>query len=116
MKGLNELEEKINGILNDPEELRKISELARSLMQGQPEPEQTAQREPEADPMLRKLISGLGALRGEVHGGAAMLHAISPYLDEKRSRKLERAIRMSEMARLAGTVLREYGGESFGDK
>ena len=114
---MNELEEKVNGILSNPEEMRRISELARSLMGAQEQENTAADTGPDGpDPLHQKLLSRLGAARGTDSGNAAKLHNLSRCLDSKRAGKLERAIRMSEMARIAGAVLREYGGEADGDK
>ena len=118
---MSEFEERINSLLNNPEELSRLSNMARSLMEGglfSGGQEQSSQSAPAAgpDPMLQKLMSGIAGLGGEKNSNTAMLKAISPYLDEKRGRKLERAIRMAQMAQVARSVLREYGGDGLGDQ
>ena len=120
---MSEFEERINSLLNNPEELSRLSNMARSLMEGglfsggQEQSSRSSQSAPAGpDPMLQKLMSGIAGLGGEKNSNTAMLKAISPYLDEKRGRKLERAIRMAQMARVARSVLREYGGDGLGDQ
>lgn len=119
---MGELEERISSLLKDPQELSRLTDMARSLMEGglfsggQEESGAGDGPTAEPDPMIGKLMSGLAGLGGEKNPHTAMLRAISPYLDEKRGRKLERAIRMAQMAKVARSVLREYGGDGHGDQ
>ena len=103
---MGELEDKISSVLSDPEQLKQISGLAQSLM-GSMGLNQTDS--PQEEPSLQKLMGSFLKPELQGSGGAAMLKAICPYLDEKRGRKLERAIRMSEMAKLACNFMKEQG-------
>ena len=60
--------------------------------------------------MLGKLMGG----GGKQSKSEALLQAMRPYLRPTRQEKLEKAIRISRLLRLAGTVMKEYGGESLG--
>jgi len=104
---MSELEDKINSVLGDPEQLKQITGLAQSLMgsMGISQPDKPK----ETESMLTKLMGSFGGAELQNSGGTAMLRAICPYLDEKRGRKLERAIRMSEMAKLARNFMKEQG-------
>lgn len=123
------LEAKIGAILSDPQQMEKISSLAMQLMGsgGQENGEQAS--EPPASPAAGGALSalgqisegGLGAMLGKLMGGGgkqskseALLLAMRPYLRQSRQEKLEKALRISRMLRLAGTVMKEYGGESGG--
>ncbi len=115
---MSELEERINSLLKNPEELSRLTDMARSIMEGgafSGTEESGAHGAAAPDPMLQKLMSGLAGM-GKPSSGEAMLHAISPYLEEKRGQKLERAIRMAQMLRAARTVMKEYGEDGYGNQ
>jgi len=110
---VGELEDRISGILNDPAQMAEIGRLARSLMGGEGEapPPAAAEGPGELDPAL------LGRLSGLLKGGAvpgreqALLEAMKPWLSEKRRGKLERAMKLAGMARIARLALGEGGAE-----
>ena len=111
---MSELEDRINSVLNDPEQLARISAIAQSLMGGAPQPEAADVRRAEApDPAslgngmkdlpgldlasLSKLLRGGGAKSPRL----AALEALAPGLDERRGAKLKRAIAAARMLRAA---------------
>lgn len=115
---MSELEDRIQSVLNDPDQMQQILGMARSLMGGGPEPEPP--KEPggfslpelmggggEAG-LMKKLASLLGG------GGAgreqALLEAMKPWLSESRSRRMDRALKLGHMARAASLALGEWGG------
>ena len=116
---MNEFEEKLNAILGDPAEMERITRLASELMGGgdlsapsaQPRLEDTVP--PIADgELLRKITKLLGS--GGVTGTdkTPLLQAMAPYLKPARQAKLQKALRMAKMAKLARAALEEYGGEN----
>lgn len=106
---MSELEDKISGILNDPAQMKYIASMAKSLMGGAAQ-ESPPPREKTEDNLLQSIMGGMSKLTAGSEK-TAMLRAICPMLDEKRGRKLEKAIRMSEIAGLARNFLKEQGGE-----
>ena len=108
---MSELEDKINDLLSNPEEMGRLAKLASQLMDGGlgggPAPAgEGVPAEPELSAMVAKVMGGLSG--GKKLGLAA---ALGPYLSAGRRQRLERALRVSQMARLAGTVFSEFGGE-----
>lgn len=98
---MGDWEERIAGILNDPEQMAQIQEMARSLMG-----EGAASAQPEAEG------GGAGMLSGLLQGGGSspareLLQAMKPYLSEKRQGKLERALRIARVLKLAGFALKD---------
>lgn len=113
---ISEFEDKISSLLGNPEELSKLTSMAKSLMEGglfpawsDTELEAKQQDEGESDPMLQRIFSGLMGQPAEV-SSASKLSAIAPLLDDEHGKKLKRAIKMAKMAKLAKTVMRDYGG------
>ena len=100
---MSDLEEQLNSILGDPEQMSRIAEMAKTLMGG----EQTASAAAEA-PHSGGLV---GLARSAAGGGrsnaAGLLEAMKPWLSEKRRAKLDRALKISRMAKLAEIAMAE---------
>ena len=103
---MNELEEQINRVLNDPEQLEQITRLARSFMGGEGVQTSEPSTMPDAETLSR--------LRGLLDTGGgrerALIEAMKPYLSEKRRVKLDKAMRIARLAGLAGRALGEGSG------
>ena len=107
---MEQMEDKINAILNNPELMEQIMSMAKSLGQSAPQPEKAPQTEmPSFDPaILTKLTSLAG--QGQVDGNQrALLTALHPYLSSRKISKLERAMRAAKMARMASSFLGQGG-------
>lgn len=111
---MGELEDRLSSILNDPEQMRRISSLAQTLMGGG---ETSAPAEKTEGQREGGLFGALGSLPTPPRGGgdkAALLEALKPWLSEKRQRKLTRAMRLAQMARLARLAMGDAGnGEAL---
>ncbi|MCL2342988.1 MAG: hypothetical protein FWC62_03695 [Firmicutes bacterium] len=111
---MSEFEEKLNSILSSPEELEKITKLAQSFMGGDaksPEPPSAAGNLsalgnllPEGVDMasLTRMLGALGS--GQRSESQQLLEAIKPHLKEKRRVKIDRAMQLARMAKLAQTA------------
>lgn len=108
---MSELEDRISSILNSPEEMSRITQMAQSLMGG---------ASPVSPPLsgggtdglaekLRGMFSGGQSAPGAKNDSLALLEAMTPFLGEKRCRKMSRALQITRAARLAGTLLTENG-------
>ncbi len=113
---MGELEDRLNSILSDPEQMRRISSLAQSLMGGgdsEPPTAAAAQASP-ASGGLSGVLASLSPPRQQSGDKAALLEALKPWLSEKRQRKLARAMRIAQMARLARFAMGDMGnGEAL---
>ena len=98
---MNELEEKLNSVLNDPAELERITRLAAELMGGGEAPEAEKQEDGGLAARLKSMLGGGGSDKTE------LLHALSPYLRPERQARLRRALHLAKMARLAAAALAE---------
>jgi len=111
---MGEFEEKLNGILNNPQEMEKIMALARNFMGGGsgPPPPPPPGGAPSGiaggldlngllggiDPgLMQKLVRGLAGGMGS----AALLQSITPHLKDERQGQLKRAITIAQMVRVA---------------
>ena len=105
---MSELEEQINRILSDPGQMEKLSGLA-SLLMGGESGEAAPPPAPSLDPgLLQKLGGALAG--GEAGRETALLEAMRPWLSEKRRHKMDRAMQLAKMARIARLALGQMGG------
>lgn len=115
---MSELEDRINSILSSPEEMNRITQLAQSLMGGSApvpvQPDASEQPDSGMAGMMEKLRGMMGTAQA-VPGGKsdthALLEAMTPFLGEKRRRKMTRALQLARAAKFAGTMFSEEGGE-----
>lgn len=109
-----ELEDMINSVLNDPEQMNMISSLAKNLMGSEAPPEQKSAPglpnglDPKMLGRIQRLMGGMDQKPGE---SEALLRAMQPYLSEKRRLKMDKALKLARLAKLAGFAMEELGGE-----
>ncbi len=102
---MSDWEEQLSSILGDPEQMGRIADLARSLMGGE--------EEPPAAPPSSPDTGALGSLMQSVMGGGGkdraqtLLEAMKPWLSEKRRAKIDRAVKIARMAKLAEMAMGE---------
>ncbi|MBP3539569.1 MAG: hypothetical protein J6J62_06970 [Oscillospiraceae bacterium] len=123
---MSELEDKINGILGDSEQMAKITELARSLMGGAGNEEGGSNHAPGNDndgaagalsefgldaAALGKIGRLMSAGSAQSSNEQALLSAMRPYLTEKRRSKMDRAMKLAKLARIAKLALGETEGD-----
>lgn len=108
---MDQMEDKIGAILNNPQLMGQIMSMAQSLGQSAPPPPPREESPPALnfDPgMLQKLASMAG--QSQIDGNQqALLKALNPYLSHRKVEKLERAMRASKMARMASGFLGQGG-------
>ena len=103
---MSEFDDKLHAILSDPAEMERIARLASELMGGG-----AADAPPKEAAPDGALLQRLGALLGGAGGGdkAALVGALAPYLQPERRARLQKALRLAGVLRLAGKALREEG-------
>ena len=109
---MNELEEKLGAVLNDPQMMQKIMSMAQALGGGkEPAVEANSPSPPPSaiDPKLLKGLSGCLQHNNIDRNQQALLHALSPYLSQNRVSKLERAMRAAKVAGAASAFLNTGG-------
>lgn len=110
---MDNLEEKLGNVLNNPELMQKIMSMAQAMNTQQPEASGSPPQAPIPDidiGMLQK-FSGL-AKQGSIDKEQQnLLRALNPYLSRERLTKLENAMRAAKMAKIAATFLGSQGGK-----
>ena len=120
---MSELEERINSVLGDPSQLEQITRLARSLMGGgennAPQSGGSAPQGNAADIISQLGVDGdsiarisriFSAQSGSAGSSHALLEAMKPYLSDKRRQKVDKALKIARLAKLAGLAMGETEG------
>lgn len=119
---MGELEDKINAVLGDPEQLGRLTQMAQDLMGssdglgdklkglfgGSSSPESCGEDREMLAGMTR-LMQGLS----KKNEHTALLEAMKPYLTEKRRSKMDKAMRIAQMARVAELAFGKGDGDGL---
>lgn len=113
---MGDFEEKLESILNNPQAMSQIMSLAQSLggssAQSAPPPSQPAPSPSseesglQIDPqMLTGLFSLLNQYNGDDDQRVALLNALRPFVKEQRHAKIDKAIQIAKLSRMARMAL-----------
>lgn len=113
---MSNFEDKINAILGNPAEMEKLTRLASQFLGGGREQEAAPPQAEKPDmsglldPDMLSKISRLMSSSGN-SDKTALLRAMGPYMSEERREKLEKAMRFARLAKVAGAMFGEFGGD-----
>ena len=116
---MSELEEKLGGILSNPQIMQQIAAMAQTLGKAPNEQPPSQPRQPISslpDPSLLQGISKMLEASQVDQQQQELLHALSPFLCQSRINKLERAMRAAKMAGLASVLLKPGGSVFLGGR
>lgn len=115
---MDDMEQKINSILGNPQMMSQLMSMAQSLSNSQQDqhPEQSPTQPPKTSSlpsgidlnMIQK-IAGIAQRTGIDRNQQQLLKALTPYLSNERVSKLEKAMRAAKIAGLATSVLGSNG-------
>lgn len=112
---MDELESKINSLFSSPESMERIMQLAQSLSGGEREHREDKQETersdaPGFDPKLMGLVAG--AMQEFSSQGEAdqLCKALRPILSQEKAERLDRALGIARLVRVARKVLPQLGG------
>ena len=112
---MSDLEEKLGGILSNPQIMQQIAAMAQTLGKAPVEKPATQQKPtmtPLPDPAMLQRLTQVMQKSQVDQQQQELLHALSPFLSQSRIGKLERAMRAAKMAGLASMLLNS-GGSFF---
>ncbi len=99
---MDDLESKLNSVLNDPKAMEQIMAFAQNFNGGQsPAPDAPAFS---FDPAMLQKLGGLTQQCSIDKNQQSLLCALGPYLSRQRIQKLEKAMRAAKMASMAGIL------------
>ena len=112
---MDELENKLGAILNNPQMMQQLMSMAQMMGQmNSPQPEQRQESPPKAsgpsfpnsgDAAMLQRLYGIARQSGIDKNQQSLLRALSPYLSRDRLNKLEKAMRAAKIANLASAAL-----------
>lgn len=114
---MEELESKISSLLSSPDSMEKIMQLARSFTGGG---DTSAQEAPQPahstsdgglDPKLMQVLASAMKEYAAPSETEGLLGAIKPYLGRERIDKLDKAMGIAKLARIAKKIIPEIGGK-----
>lgn len=111
---MDNMEEKINSILGNPQMMQQLMSMAQALgsqsqESGVSQGKDPSPNTPLPDMRLLQQMSGL-TQQGSIDAQQReLLKALSPYLSNTRISKLEKAMRAAKMARIASLALGQKG-------
>lgn len=116
---MSEFEDRLNSILNDPEQMEKITSMAQSLMGAQNAPESSGASSLKEnlglldnfDPAMLSRLTTAFAKMNQPDDKQALLSALKPYLSDKRRDKLERAMKLAKLIHVAEFAFGTLGGD-----
>lgn len=106
---MDDLQQTLSAVMNDPGMMEKIMSLAQSLgipaAPEPPAPPPPVSGLPSLDPATVQKLTALAGKSNLDQNQRALLQALRPYLQPNRLRRLENAMRGAKMAGLATTLL-----------
>lgn len=114
---MDDMQNQMNAILNDPQMMQKIMAMAQAMNQSQSQKQEadpppqvgTDQTFPDIDPSMMQRLMGFAGQSNVDNNQKTLLKALSPYLSRDRLSKLERAMRAAKMANMASSFLGRSG-------
>lgn len=114
---MDELDQKLESILGNPDIMQQIMQLANQLEKPSVGKNNTSEtnepeKKPSPAPLPADALHGLSALLSSASvdkNQQALLNALKPYISEIKVRKLEKAIQAAKMAQLASGYLNNGG-------
>ena len=108
---MEQIEEKLNALLGNPQLMQQVMAMAQSLGQQAPAPpppevpSAPMPAMPDMDPALIGKIMTIAGKSNIDHNQKALLCALEPYLSKQRLHKLEKAMRAARLASVVSAVL-----------
>ena len=101
---MDDLSQKLAGILNDPEALENLKNMADSILSGDNSSNGDSSSPPQGFPDMEQL-SNIMAIMSKLNGSqdndrTRLINALKPYLSEKRQAKAENAIKILKIMEL----------------
>ena len=115
---MDELEEKLGAILNDPKMMQNIMAMAQSLSQdpGTQAKSGAGNSGMEFDAAMFQKLGSMANSASIDPSQKQLLNALSPFVNQSRVSKLEKAMRAAKMAKLASTFLNSGGLQLLGGR
>ena len=102
---MENMESRIMEVLNDPEKLSEIMQIAQNLGFS---PTAEESPSPDGSALTGTLLRLMGSMQDTGCRQDALLGALMPYLRPERQKRLRRAMQVAKLSHLAGYALKNY--------
>ena len=116
---MDDLQSKISAIFSSPESMAQIRNLAQSLAGGgndqsdaSPVQQQSSEPPMSMDPRIMQVMTRAMGEFSKPSDAAALLGALKPYLKPDRINKVDKALNIAKLAKIAKTIIPEFGGDN----
>lgn len=111
---MEDLESTISQILGNPESMAQIMSLAKSLgvtppQEDEPAQEPPPQEAPVPDDSLQMMMELVRQFGSTDQRETQLLSALKPYFSQDRQQRIDRALRIAKLSKIAGATLRSFG-------
>lgn len=107
---MDEMEDKLGALLNNPQLMQQIMSMAQSLGgQQQESAPQKQEQPPGIDLAMIQKLSGIAGKSSIDQRERALLRALESYLTSDRVNRLEKAMRAAKMAKVATHLFAQQG-------
>ena len=111
---MDEMEDKIGAILNNPQMMQQIMSMAQSIGASSAAPMPSKREEgpenfPQIDLAAIQKLSGLVSQSGVDKRERALLRALESYISGERIHRLEKAMQAAKMAKMVTSVIGQQG-------
>lgn len=104
---MEDISEKLNQILSDPEQMSQIAALAQNLGSSPPQAEGNTLPFHIPPEQLQRVFSLLNKADGKEE---SLLKALRPFLSGEKAQKMSRAVQAARLSRIISQVLNEQHG------
>lgn len=108
---MSEMEDKLNKLLDDPEMMGRIMQMAQQLSNGISTPPPPPSPDLSAfDPqMITKLLPLVKELQTPNSQATQLLYALRPYLKEEKQSKIDRAVKLAHLIHIGKKAFSDGG-------
>lgn len=109
---MDELESKLSTIFSSPDSMEKIRSLAQSLAGGSSSlPASSENSGQQFDPQIMQVMTRAMSEFSKPSEAASLIYALRPYLTPERIKRVDKALNIAKMAKIAKTIIPEFGGD-----
>ena len=108
---MDNLEEKLNSLLNDPNAMKTIMDLARQIS-GNTQQNTQSENVGSLDPaLMARFLPLLREFQNDKNDSVNLLFALQPYLSEAKREKVSQAVKLAHLIHVGKKFLSEGGWE-----
>ena len=108
---MSEMEEKLNQLLDDPDMMGRIIQMAQQISgsANAPPPPSSPDLSGTEAQMITKMLPLLKELQTPNSQATKLLYDLRPYLKEEKQQKIDRAVKLAHLIHIGKKALKDWG-------